>query len=89
VANNGIFIGMPDEHAAFQELFNVQIPYYKCRDFLDMAEVIAGADTFISNQTFAYSIAKGVGQTTILETLSFRPLQTNECFLPVENCFYF
>jgi len=89
VTSDSVFIGMPDEHAAFQDLFNVSIPYYKCKDFLDMAEVIAGADGFMSNQTFAYSIARGLGKQTVLETLSYRPLQTNECYFPIDNCYYF
>jgi hypothetical protein len=89
VEQEGVFIGLPAEHEAFQELFNVTIPYYKCRDFLDMAEVIAGAETFCSNQTFAYSVAQGLGKRTILETLSWRPLAQNECYFPRPDCFYF
>ncbi len=89
IAENGVFLGLPDEHKDFQELFNVTIPYYKCRDFLDMAEVIAGSEVFFSNQTFAYGVARGLGKTTVLEALSWRPLETNECYFPLDNCFYF
>ena len=89
IAENGVFLGLPDEHKDFQELFNVTIPYYKCRDFLDMAEVIAGSEVFFSNQTFAYGVARGLGKTTVLEALSWRPLATNECYFPLDNCFYF
>ena len=79
----GVFIGLPDEHQQFQELFNVEIPYYKCKDFLDMAQVIAGADAFISNQTFAYGVALGLGKTTVLE------LRSIDCHIQREGCFYF
>jgi hypothetical protein len=89
LADNAVFIGLPHEHDDFQKLFNVKIPYYKCRDFLDMAEVIAGCNMFLSNQTFAYGIAQGLGKSTVLETLTFRPLQQNECFFPRTGCFYF
>jgi hypothetical protein len=86
---NGVFIGLPHEHEDFQKLFNVRIPYYKCRDFLDMAEVISGCDVFFGNQTFSYGIAQGLGKSTILETLTWRPLNQNECFFPRNDCFYF
>lgn len=89
VAERGVFIGLPDEHKDFQELFNIEIPFYKCKDFLDLAEVIAGSEAFISNQTFAYGVARGLGKTTVLEALSWRPLATNECYFPLDNCFYF
>jgi len=86
---DGVFLGLPDEHQAFCDLFNVQIPYYKCKDFLDMAEVIAGSDAFFGNQTFAYGVAQGLGKPTILETLTYRPLTENECFFPRDDCYYF
>ena len=87
--NNGLFVGLPEEYEDFQSLFNIRLPFYKCSDFLDLAQVIAGADLFISNQTFAYSVAVGLGKNTILETLSWRPLVSNECYIPKEGCYYF
>jgi hypothetical protein len=89
VPQNGIFVGLPSEHKEFCELFNVKIPYYPCRDFLDMAEVIAGCEMFIGNQTMAYGIARGLNKQTMLEALSWRPLETNECFFPLPNTYYF
>ena len=83
LGKEGVFIGLPDEHQGFQDLFNVEIPYYKCEDFLDMAQVIAGCDTFLSNQTFAYSLAQGLGKRTILEYRSI------DCHMPRTDCHYF
>lgn len=83
VVNEGVFVGLPDEHKHFQEVFNVEIPYYKVNDFLELAEVIAGADTFISNATFAYGIAKGLGKKSILE------LRSVESYIINDNSFYF
>jgi hypothetical protein len=84
-----VFVGLPSEHSAFRELFDVQIPYYECRDFLALANVIAGADAFVSNSTFAYSIAQGLGKPTVTELVSWRPMETNECLIPRDDCFYF
>jgi hypothetical protein len=70
VKNNGVFVGLPDEHKAFQELFNIVIPYHPINNFLELAEVISGADAYLGNQTFAYSVAKALNKTTILELRS-------------------
>jgi len=82
-ADRGVFIGLPDEHQQFQDLFNVEIPYYKCNDFLDMAQVIAGCEVFFSNQTFAYGVAQGLGKNTVLE------LRSIDCHIQRDGCFYF
>lgn len=87
--DDAVFIGLKDEHDDFQTTFNVQIPRYEITDFHDMARVIAGCDTFLGNQTFAYGIAQGLGKSTILETLKWRTLENNECFFPRPNCYYF
>lgn len=83
VAVDGIFVGLPEEHDAFQKLFCIQVPYYKVNNFLELAEVIAGADTFISNATFAYGVAQGLGKKTVLE------LRSAESHIIKEGCHYF
>lgn len=84
-----VFIGLPEEHDDFEELFKVKVPYFKCDDFLEMAQVIAGCDLFIGNQTFAYSLAQGLGKPTSLECIPDRMLAQNECYFPRPDCFYF
>jgi hypothetical protein len=86
---NGIFIGSPKEHQDYCEFANCDIKYYPVRDFLHMTNVIAGADLFIGNQTFAYSLAMGTNTPSILETMKQVPLQLNECYFPRTNCEYF
>lgn len=83
ISQEGVFIGLPEEHEAFQKLFCIQVPYYKINNFLEMAEVIAGAETYIGNQTFAYSLAIGLGKKTILE------LRSVDCHIQREGCYYF
>jgi hypothetical protein len=90
IEKEGVFIGLPEEHTDFENTMNVKIPYHPVKDFLELAEVIAGADAFFSNQTFTYGIAQGLCKTTVLETFSARPnLQVNECFFARPNCYYF
>jgi hypothetical protein len=83
IPNNGVFVGLPDEHKAFEELFDITIQYHPIKNFLDLAEVIAGADAYIGNQTFAYSVARGLDKTTLLE------LRSVDCYIEKENCHYF
>jgi len=90
LTTDGVFVGLPQEHEDFKNTFGVDIPYYPVKDFLELAQVIAGADGFLSNQTFTYSIAQGLGKETVLETFSARrTLQENECFFNRPGCFYF
>lgn len=87
--NNSIFIGLLEEYQDFCKEFNTKLPYCQCKDFLEMAEVIAGCDMFIGNQTFAYSLAQGLGKSTSLEIIDDRPLLLNECYFKREDCTYF
>lgn len=86
--NNAIFVGTPAEHRDFER--NIKpVPYHPVRDFLELANVVAGADLVMANQNFVYSLAMGLGKDTVLETIKIKPLQQNECFFPRTNCQYF
>ena len=87
--NNAVFVGTPAEHADFTKTFNVVVDYYKATDFLDLASVINGADLVVCNQGFTYSLAIGLGKSTVLEINKLVPMQMNECFFPRTNCQYF
>lgn len=83
LSENGTFIGLVNEHESFQNQFGIKIPHYKITSFLEMAQVIAGSECFIGNQTLAYSIAQGLGQNTILE------LRSVDCYIEREGSLYF
>ena len=51
--------------------------------------VVAGAELVMANQNFVYSLAMGLGKSTVLETIKIKPLQQNECFFPRTNTQYF
>ena len=89
IVRNGIFVGNKDEHADFVRLTGFTVPYYETKDFKQLADVIAGADLFMGNQSAAYAIAIGLGQSTVLETIKIKPLANNECYFPRDNCQYF
>lgn len=89
IVRNGVFVGNKDEHEDFVRLTGFAVPYYHTKDFKHLADVIAGADLFMGNQSAAYAIAMGLGTSTVLETIKIKPLANNECYFPRPNCQYF
>jgi ADP-heptose:LPS heptosyltransferase len=89
IVKNGVFVGNKDEHEDFVKSTGFNVQYYHVKDFKQLADVIAGADLFMGNQSAAYAIAMGLGKTTVLETIKIKPLANNECYFPRDNCQYF
>jgi len=89
LTDNAVFVGIPSEYEDFVKTFGVDLEYYQAQDFLDLANVVAGADLVVCNQGFTYSLAIGLGRPTVLETNKLVPLQINECFFPRADCQYF
>jgi hypothetical protein len=89
ISQNGIFVGTKDEHEDFEKSTGFRVNYYAVQDFKELADVVAGADLFMGNQSAAYSIAMGLGKSSVLETIKIKPLQNNECYFPRPNCQYF
>lgn len=87
--DSGIFVGTEQEHKDFEQATNCKIQYQPVSDFLELANIVAGAELVCANQNFVYSLAMGLGRATILETIKIKPLQNNECFFPRTNCQYF
>jgi ADP-heptose:LPS heptosyltransferase len=82
-------VGNKDEHEDFVSSTGFAVPYYAVRDLKEMADIIAGADLFMGNQSVPYSLAMGLGKSTVLETIKIKHLQHNECYFPRSNCQYF
>lgn len=89
IKQNGIFVGTKTEHEDFEKSTGFNVDYYPVNDFKELADVISGADLFMGNQSVAYSIAMGLGKSSVLETIKIKPLQNNECYFPRDNCQYF
>jgi Macrocin-O-methyltransferase (TylF) len=65
--NDTVFIGLQEEHDAFCRDTGVDVPFYKVKDMLEMAEIIAGGLIFMGNQSAPRSIAEGLKQVVLLE----------------------
>lgn len=55
------FVGLPAEHADFEHLWG-PIRHVRVRDFLELAEVINGADVLYANQSCPMAIAVALGK---------------------------
>ncbi len=91
VEDQAVFVGLRHEYEAFKQALGWdQIVYYPTPTMLDLAQVIAGADCFIGNQSQAYALAVGLGVEEILcEVREDLPIDRNECYFPqMENIRY-
>jgi hypothetical protein len=62
-----IFIGFDSDYAMFREEKHIDILHYKTEDFYEVAQVIAGANLFIGNQSAPYTIAEGLKKNLVID----------------------
>jgi hypothetical protein len=67
---DAVFVGEEAEHREFTARHG-HVPYYKTRNFLELAQVIAGAILFIGNQSSPAAVAEGLKANKILETVPY------------------
>jgi hypothetical protein len=85
VDQRAVFVGLPQEHAAFEQATGWQIPHVTTSTLLDLAQVVAGSNVFIGNQSVALSIAIGLGHDDIwCEARRDMPIERNECYFPLQ-----
>lgn len=82
VDQRSVFVGLPEEYQRFRSQTGWRTEYYPTKTMLDLAEVIAGADQFIGNQSQCLALAIGLGTPWICETRLDLPLERNECYFP-------
>lgn len=68
------FIGFEEDYEAFCVLVNQVVPYYKTRDFMDMARLIRDCRALYCNQSPAVALAQGMGKDYYC---AFKKLKTN------------
>lgn len=67
-----LFVGSPDEHAAFCRDFG-NVTYMPTSNLLEAAQLIAGASLFIGNQSACFSIAEAMKRPRCLEVCTWQP----------------
>lgn len=63
-----LFVGLPDEHKAFQIQAGTLVEYCPTSNLLELAEIIAGCELFIGNQSCPFWIAAGLGVNLVQES---------------------
>ena len=63
---DAMFVGFPEEHEAFVKEFG-PIGLVRTRTLLDLAQVIAGCQIFVGNQSTPFALAEGLKKTVIQE----------------------
>jgi hypothetical protein len=67
-----VFVGMRDEWRAFCRDF-FPVAYYPTSTLLELARIVAGAELFLGNQSFAFAIAEGLDLPRRLEVRPTHP----------------
>lgn len=80
IGDRAVFVGLPNEHREFVASTGIYVEYLPTASMLEMAEVIAGAQQFIGNQSMALSLAIGLGTATWCEYRRDLPESRNECW---------
>lgn len=68
-----LFVGLKEEHEAFQTQHGRLVEYCPITNLLEMAGIIAGSGMFCGNQSSPFWIACGLGVKIIQETASQNP----------------
>jgi hypothetical protein len=82
IEEQSIFVGLPEEHTAFERATGWDIPFRPTDTLLELAEIIAGCEQFIGNQSVALSLAIGLGVNFACEARDDLNLLRNECYFP-------
>ena len=78
-----LFVGLPHEHQQFCDQFG-QVDFMPTTNLLDVANIIAGSELFIGNQSCANAIALGLGHPLIQEVCLWIP----DCIFKRDNATY-
>ena len=80
VDTQSVFVGLPQEHEEFKKLTGWNIDYYPTKNMLELAQVIAGCEQFMGNQSVALSIAQGLRVPYAFEARGDLPMERNESY---------
>lgn len=78
-----MFVGLDSEHQTFCANFGM-VQHRKIKDFLELAQLIAGADYFIGNQSSPHAVTLGLGVPMISEVYPDQP----DCIYNRDNVQY-
>lgn len=68
-----MFVGLKSEHEAFCKEWDLDIPLYEAKDFLDLAITIRSCRLFIGNQSLCFALAEAMKVPRLLEVCRYAP----------------
>lgn len=68
-----LFVGLPDEYAAFQTAWGKPIESYTAKDLLELASLIKGCELLVCNQSCPFWIGAALGANIWQETWTTDP----------------
>lgn len=95
LAETCVFVGSEKEHEDFCKIYNCVVDYRPVKNMLELAQLIAGAEQFIGNQSMAVALAIGLGKTYWCEVrLDYENTRTphggyGDAWFPRANGHYF
>jgi len=90
LADQCFFVGLPEDHAWFEDTMKTKVHYEPTSDGLSLARLIAGCKMMIANQSMPGTLALGIGTTLWIETRKNTALDNNEILYPYRaNITYF
>lgn len=78
-----VFVGLPEEHQEFCRFTDWAVDYQPTKNMLELAQIIAGSEQFVGNQSVALSLAIGLGVEWACELRRDLPQERNECWFPL------
>jgi hypothetical protein len=82
VDTQSVFVGLPKEYEEFKQLTGWNIDFHPTKNMLELAQVIAGCEQFMGNQSVALSIAQGLRVPYAFEARRDLPMERNESYFP-------
>lgn len=67
LVEQAVFVGLEEDHAWFEECFQIKVPHYRTPDYMELARVIQGSELFISSMSSPSALALSLGKTMWLE----------------------
>ena len=73
-AGRCVFVGLESEWRAFSAAY-FNIEFYRARDLLDLAEVIAGAKLYVGNESFGLALAGAMQIPRVAQLSDVSPIR--------------